>query len=401
MEFNSRYAKPNGEVVRGVQVGQTAEEVRNRFREQGFLPLSVQPKVWSLRSGSRKKKAGFKPDDFVVFNQQFVALIRAGLPILRSLDLLKNRITNLKLRSHIQSVRDRVLSGTALSQALEEEQVFPKVYTASVFAGERSGNLVDVIQRYVRYEKTIITAGKKFRNSLIYPAFLVVLSIVMVGVILGYVIPRFGELYSGLNAQLPLPTQVLITVANVIQSSLILAVPLLLGILVVFRLWSGSVRGRSWIDDFKLRLPVLGTIWSMFAIAQLSRTLATLLEGGIPLVSALEVAHESSGNRVIADAISDGRIRVQEGMSLADALEATGKFPELALEMIAVGEQTGALPDMLNHVADFYDEDLDLRLSALLSWVEPVILIFVAGFVASILVALYLPIFSIGARGVP
>ena len=401
MEFNCRYARPNGEVVRDVHVGQSAEEIRNRLRKQGFLPLSVQPRVWSLGFGSRKKEAGFKPEDLVIFNQQFVALIRAGLPILRSLDLLRNRITNPKLRSHIQSVRDRVLSGASLSEALEEEQVFPKIYTASIFAGERSGNLVEVIQRYVRYEKTFITAGKKFRNSLIYPAFLVVLSIVMVGVIIGFVVPRFGELYSSLNAQLPLPTQLLISVANVVQTSLILIIPLLLGVLVLFRMWSGSIRGRSWIDGLKLRLPVLGTIWSMFAIAQLARTLSTLLQGGIPLVSALEVARESSGNRVIADAISDGRVRVQEGISLADALEETGKFPALAIEMIGVGEQTGALPDMLNHVADFYDEDLDLRLSALLSWVEPLILIFVAVFVALILVSLYLPIFSIGAQAVP
>ncbi len=400
MEFDCRYAKPNGDVVREVYVGQTAEEIRGRIREQGFLPLSVKPRIWSLPSLGRGRAKGFTPQDFIAFNQQFVALIRAGLPILRSLDLLRNRITNPSLRSHIEKVRDRVHSGTALSEALEEEGVFPKVYTASVFAGERSGNLEEVIQRYVRYEKIIFTATKKFRNSLIYPAFLVVLSIVMVGVILGYVIPRFAELYEGLGAGLPLPTQVLIALGTTIQGSLILGIPLLVGLVIIFRVWSGSVRGRIWIDDFKLRVPVLGTVWSMFAIAQLARTLSTLLSGGIPLVSALEVARESSGNRVVAGAIAEGTARVREGKSLADSLEATGRFPELALEMIQVGEQTGALPDMLNHVADFYDEDLDLRLTALLSWVEPVILIFVAGFVAAILVSLYLPIFSIGTTAV-
>ncbi len=398
MEFDCRYSKPNGDVVREVYVGQTVEEVRARIRERGFLPLSVKPKLRSLPSLGRAKGKGFTPQDFIAFNQQFVALIRAGLPILRSLDLLRNRIANSSLRSHVETVRDRVHSGIALSEALEEEGVFPKVYTASVFAGERSGNLEEVIQRYIRYEKTILSAGKKFRNSLIYPAFLVVLSIVMVGVILGYVIPRFAELYEGLGAVLPFPTQLLIAVSRVIQNSLILGIPLVVGFFIIFRVWRGSEGGRVWIDDLKLRMPVLGTIWSMFAIAQLSRTLSTLLSGGIPLVSALEVANESSGNRVVADAIAAGTARVREGMSLADSLEATGRFPELALEMIQVGEQTGALPDMLNHVADFYDEDLDLRLTALLSWVEPVILIFVAGFVAAILVSLYLPIFSIGSR---
>ncbi len=205
MEFDCRYSKPNGDVVREVYVGQTVEEVRARIRERGFLPLSVKPKLRSLPSLGRAKGKGFTPQDFIAFNQQFVALIRAGLPILRSLDLLRNRIANSSLRSHVETVRDRVHSGIALSEALEEEGVFPKVYTASVFAGERSGNLEEVIQRYIRYEKTILSAGKKFRNSLIYPAFLVVLSIVMVGVILGYVIPRFAELYEGLGAVLPFP----------------------------------------------------------------------------------------------------------------------------------------------------------------------------------------------------
>jgi type IV pilus assembly protein PilC len=398
MDFDCRYSKPNGDVVREIYVGETEEEVRTRIRELGFLPLSIKPKIWSLPSLRGAKAKKFTPQDFIAFNQQFVALIRAGLPILRSLDLLRNRIANPSLRSHIEKVRDRVYSGISLSEALEEERVFPRVYTASVFAGERSGNLEEVIQRYVRYEKIILSASKKFRNSLIYPTFLVVLSIVMVGVILGYVIPRFAELYAGLGAALPLPTQVLIAVSGVIQRGLILGIPLVVGLFIIFRVWKGSTGGRIRIDDLKLRVPVLGTIWSMFAIAQLSRTLSTLLSGGIPLVSALEVAHESSGNRVIADAIAAGTARVREGMSLADSLEATGRFPELALEMIQVGEQTGALPDMLNHVADFYDEDLDLRLTALLSWVEPVILIFVAGFVAAILVSLYLPIFSIGSR---
>jgi type IV pilus assembly protein PilC len=399
MEFNCRYSQSSGRIESAVYSGHDAAEVRRKLEEQGFLPLAVEPRR-KLLSGGRSRKTGFRTDEFLLFNQQFVALIRAGLPILRSLDILESRVSNLALRAHILSVKNRVKSGTSLSDALEAEGVFPRVYTASIFAGERSGNLVEVINRYVRYQKTLLSASKKFRNALIYPAFLVVLSMVMVGVIMAYVIPRFSELYEGLNAALPRPTQWLIAISEVIQGGMILFIPLLVVGVIVFRLWAGSSAGRAWVDDLKLRLPVLGTIWSMFAIAQLARTLATLLEGGIPLVSALDVARESSGNRVIAEAIAIGAARVREGMSLADSLEATGKFPELALEMIGVGEQTGSLPEMLNHVADFYDEDLDLRLTALLSWVEPVILIFVATFVAAILVSLYLPIFSIGSRGI-
>jgi type IV pilus assembly protein PilC len=400
MEFKCRYSRPNGEIVDEVRSGQNEGEVRHTLEEQGFLPLSIAPRRSLLSRPRRRKKLGFKPDEFLMFNQQFVALIRAGLPILRSLEILMSRIANPALRAHIEAVRERVLSGVALSDAMEAQQVFPRVYTASVFAGERSGNLVDVITRYVRYQKIILSTGKKFRNSLIYPAFLIVLSIVMVGVILAYVIPRFAELYEGLNAALPLPTQILIAISTTLQRGLIVIVPLGIAGLVLLRVWMRSSGGRNWVDNLKLRLPILGTVWSMFAIAQLSRTLATLLQGGIPLVSALEVAQESTGNKVIADAIATGTARVREGISLADALEGTGKFPELAVEMIGVGEQTGALPEMLNHVADFYDEDLDLKLTAMLSLVEPIILIFVATFVALILISLYLPIFSIGARGI-
>lgn len=399
MNFKCRYSRPNGKVETAVYSGQNRDEVRHKIEEQGYLPLSIEPSRSLFSAGRRSRRVGFRPDDFLLFNQQFVALIRAGLPILRSLEILQSRVGNPALRAHIESVRDRVESGASLSDALDGEAVFPRVYTASIFAGERSGNLVDVINRYVRYQKTLLSAGRKFRNALIYPAFLIVLSMVMVAVILAYVIPRFAELYESLSTALPWPTQLLIAVSGAVQEGFLPFLALTIGAGVVVRFWIRSAGGRNRLDDLKLRVPLMGSVWSMFAIAQLSRTLATLLHGGIPLVSALEVAEEASGNRVIADAIASGTARVREGMALADALEETGKFPELALEMIGVGEQTGALPEMLNHVADFYDEDLDVRLTALLSLIEPIILVFVAVFVALILISLYLPIFSIGARG--
>lgn len=397
MEFDCRYARANGEVIRAVHAGHTAEEVRVKLSDQGFLPLSVRARARAIPFRRKGRRIPFKLDDFIILNQQFAALVRAGLPILRCLDLLKARIKNVRLRTHIEAVRDRVVSGASLSEAMESEGVFPRVYTASVFAGERSGNLVEVLNRYVRYEKTILNARKKFRNSLIYPSFLVVLSIVMVAVILGFVIPRFAELYAGFGTDLPVATQILIAVSDAVQNSLVVMVPAVIAGLVALKVWIGSTSGRKWMDDVKLRLPLLGNIWSMFAVAQLSRTLSTLLEGGIPLVSALGVVQDASGNQVIADSVAYGISRVREGRSLSDALEHTGKFPDLALEMMRVGEETGALPEMLNHVADFYDEDVDLRVTALLGWIEPVILVFVACFVAAILISLYLPIFSLGS----
>jgi type IV pilus assembly protein PilC len=395
VDFVVRYAKPTGEIVKAVQVGQNADEVRLRLQEQGMLPMSVQPRGWRVYLGARRRPRAIKTDDFIIFNQQFVAIIRAGLPILRALDLLKNQIRNPVLGQAINDVRDRVHSGALLSEALRVQDVFPPVYTASIFAGERSGNLVEVISRYVQYEKTLLTVRKRFLNSLIYPGFLVVLAIVMVAVIMTYVIPQFAELYSGLNVPLPVATQVLITVATTIRRNLSVAVPLVIAVLIGLSLWLGTSGGRTRLDQLKLKAPLVGNLWAMFSMAQLSRTLATLLQGGTPLLAALQVARDASGNLVISDAISRATTDVREGRPLSDSLEKTGHFPELAIEMVRVGEQTGALPEMLNHVADYYDEDVNLRSTALLSWVEPVILIFVAIFIASILISLYLPIFSI------
>jgi type IV pilus assembly protein PilC len=397
MEYRVKYAKPTGEVVTAVVVGQSTAEVRHRLQEQGFLPIAIRSRAWSWSFRPRKRRPSIKTEDFILFNQQFVALIRAGLPILKSLDLLKDRIANPLLRQHVSDVRERVFSGALLSEALRAQGVFPTVFTASVFAGERSGNLVEVINRYVQYEKTILTVRKRFLNALIYPTFLVVLSVVMIAVILTYVIPKFGELYKDLNTPLPLTTQLLITTSDAIRAHLSLIVPIVVGALVALRVWIGSGRGSHWMDEVKLKAPIVGNLWTMFSMAQLSRTLATLLQGGIPLVAALETARDASGNRVIGDSIRSAITQVREGRALAESLEKTGHFPELALEMVRVGEQTGSLADMLNHVADFYDEDVNLRSTALLSWVEPVILLFVAVFIAGVLISLYMPIFSLGS----
>jgi len=397
MEFTVKYAKPTGEVIKSVLVGQNTDEVRHRLQEQGFLPIAIRSRESSFSLRPRKRRQTIKPDDFILFNQQFVALIRAGLPILKSLDLLKDRIANPLLRQHISDVRDRVFSGALLSEAIRAQGVFPSVYTASVFAGERSGNLVEVITRFVQYQKTILSVRKRFLNSLIYPSFLIVLAVGMIAVILTYVIPKFAELYADLNTPLPVTTRLLIAVSSTIRAHLALVVPALLGVIVVLKLWTGSRRGMHWLDELKLKVPVIGNLWTMFSMAQLARTLATLLQGGIPLVPALESAREASGNRVIAESISSAITQVREGRPVSESLERSGHFPELALEMIRVGEQTGSLPDMLNHVADFYDEDVNIRSTALLSWVEPVILLVVAVFIATVLVSLYMPIFSLGS----
>jgi type IV pilus assembly protein PilC len=397
MEFVVKYAKPSGEVLETVQIGQTEDEVRHHLQEQGMLPISVKTRGVSLFN-KRERQKPINPDNFIVFNQQFVSLIKAGLPILRALDLLKAQIKNPILKRHIIDVRDRVHSGAMLSDALKAQMVFPTVYTASIYAGERSGDLAEVITRYTGYQKTVLAVKKRFLTSLIYPAFLVVLCIVMVTVILTYVIPQFAELYKGLGTELPRPTRILIYISTTLKANLIFIIPMLLGSALALKLWIGTTAGRLWLDRLKLRAPIVGNLWTMFSMAQLSRTMATLLTGGTPLLTTLQVVRDASDNTVISEAIRTAVIDVQDGKPLSDSLEKTGHFPDLALEMIRVGEQTGSLPDMLIHVADYYDEDVNNKSAALLSVVEPVILIFVAIFVALILISLYLPIFSLGSQ---
>ena len=397
MEFVVKYAKPSGEVLESVQIGQTEDEVRHHLQEQGMLPISVKTRGIPIFRRKEREKS-IKPDDFIIFNQQFVSLIKAGLPILRALDLLRAQIKNPVLQRHIADVRDRVHSGAMLSEALKAQMVFPTVYTASIYAGERSGDLAEVITRYTTYQKVILGVKKRFLTSLIYPAFLVVLSIVMVSVILTYVIPQFSALYKGLGTTLPVPTRVLMAISSELRADLIFIVPAILGIALALRLWIGTPAGRGWFDRIKLHAPIVGHLWTMFSMAQLSRTIATLLQGGTPLLSTLQVVQNASDNTVIADSIRNAVIDVQDGKPLSDSLEKTGHFPDLALEMIRVGEQTGSLPEMLNNVADYYDEEVNNKSAALLSVVEPVILIFVAIFVALILISLYLPIFSLGAQ---
>src|SRR5437016_7634772 len=331
MEFTCKYARPSGEIVKAVLAGQNVEEVRHHLQEQGLLPIQIRPRGWSLSFRPRKRRQTIKTEDFILFNQQFVALIRAGLPILKSLDLLKDQIRNSLLQHHIVNVRDRVFSGALLSEALRAQGVFPSVYTASIFAGERSGSLVEVINRYIQYEKTVLSVRKRFLNSLIYPTFLVVLATVIVGVILTYVIPKFAQLYADLNTPLPITTRLLIAISGAIQAHLALIVPILVGTAVVLKIWAGTGGGRHLLDELKLTAPIVGNLWTMFSMAQLTRTLATLLSGGIPLVGALEVARDASGNRVIGDSIRASIVQVQEGRALSDSLERTGHFPDLAL----------------------------------------------------------------------
>jgi type IV pilus assembly protein PilC len=334
-------------------------------------------------------------EKFLIFNQQFVTLVRAGLPILKGLDLLADRLTDPKLGQHIKAVRDEVRNGTLLSEAFRAQGIFPKIYVTSVMAGEKSGSLTEVLDRYVAYQKLSLAVRKKVMVSLMYPCVLIVLVILLMVFLVTFVVPRFASLYDSFHATLPAMTRILITIGTAAQGSILAAAGGLLALIVGFRWWSRKDSARAKVDRLKLRMPGFGEIWLKYQVAQLARILSTLLTGGIPLVQAMETAAESLNTPLLQRAVEAAGKSVREGQPLSASLKVSKFFPGLAIDMIEVGESTGALPQMLNSVAEFFEDDVNMRMQAMLSLIEPAIMLLMGTFVAFVLVALYLPIFSL------
>ncbi len=394
-EFLLRYADPRGQMHEQVSDAPSEREARERLTQQGYLVYSIKPKDLSARLTGTASKKHVDLEKFLIFNQQFVTLIRAGLPILKSLDLLADRLTDEKLGRYIQAVRKEVRTGTILSDAFEKQGVFPPVYVTSVMAGEKSGSLVEVLDRYVTYQKLTLALRKKLLVSLLYPCILIFLVIALIVFLVTYVVPNFAELYTSMQAKLPFATQMLIAVGTTARSYVFVGLGGLAALVVSFYFWSKREASKEILDRVQMNLPMIGEVWTKYQVAQLSRVLGTLLIGGIPLVPALETAGRSVGAVVLRKALDRAAVLVKEGRPLSESLAKTGLFPDLAVDMMEVGESTGALPAMLASVAEFYDEDVATRMGALLSLIEPAIMIFMGIFVAFVLVSLYLPIFSL------
>lgn len=394
-EFVVRLADERGRVQEQTHTAATADELRARFTQAGYYVYSV--KARGALGGAGKK---VKLDTFLVFNQQFLTLIRAGLPILGSLDLLAKRQKVLHFRGQLEDVAARVKTGESLSQAFEAQSSFPVVYTTTLLAGERSGNLEEVLQRYLDFQRVSLTFRKKLKASLIYPALLVVMVLALFIFLITFVVPRFAQLYEQLGTKLPSLTLFLLALGkNAQHYGIYVAIVVGVAGFLIYR-WAKTDAGASAIDRVRISLPVFGPVWLKYQVGLFSRTLSTLLSGGLPLVPSLETAARSIDSRQIANAVFKSVETVREGKGLSASLEKTKVFPELATEMIEVGESTGALPGMLNSVAEFFEEDVQTNLTAAMSLIEPAILIVMGIVVVTILIALYLPIFSLGANGV-
>jgi type IV pilus assembly protein PilC len=394
-EFVIKLADERGRVQEQVQTASTAEELRARFSHAGYHVFSVRAR--SGFAGISRRKVKLEP--FLIFNQQFLTLIKAGLPILGSLQMLAKNQKNAHFAAQLEDVTTRVKTGESLSAAFEAQAGFPVMYTTTLLAGERSGNLQEVLERYVSFQRIALTFRKKLIASLIYPGVLLTLVSLLMVFMFTVVIPSFGKLYDQLGSKLPAITTYLLGFGTWLSNNLIWIALVLLLLGGGFYRFSTTDKGRDIIDAVRIKLPVFGKIWLKYQVALFARTLSTLLTGGLPLVPSLETAARSISSRRVSKAVFSSIVTVREGKSLAQSLEGTGVFPDLASEMITVGEQTGALPAMLNSVSEFFEEDVATALTASLALIEPLILIVMGVVVVIILISLYLPIFSLGAAG--
>jgi type IV pilus assembly protein PilC len=399
-EFVCKVADASGRVYSQVEPAESISEARQKLSDRGLFVYQVRPRevVFGAALGQRRAKT-VHGNDFLVFNQQFNTLIKAGIPILKALDLLAERAAAPRLRPILGAVRRLVREGTTLSEALQQQGVFPKVYTTSVLAGEKSGNLSGVLEYYIAYQRVTTGLRKKLIATLIYPTILVCAATLIVTYLVSTVIPKFALLYGDLNINLPAATRILLAITVTYRPFLLAGI----GIMVVLALaafaWSRSDKGGLALERLRMRLPLVGDILTKFQFAQFCRTLSTLLAGGTPLVQAMETAGDAISGRLVSGAITHGAKLVREGQSLHDGLASTGLVPELALEMVEVGEASGALSPMLGSVAEFYEDEVNNRLANMVAMIEPAILMFMAVLIAFILVALYLPMFSMSAGG--
>lgn len=391
-EFVIKLADERGRVQEQVQTAATAEELRTRFVQAGYHVFSVKTRSGAGMFARRKVKL----EPFLIFNQQFLTLIRAGLPILGSLTMLAKGQKDAHFAGQIYDVANRVKTGEALSEAFGAQSGIPPIYTTTLLAGERSGNLQEVLERYVSFQRVSLTFRKKLTASLIYPSLLLTLVTGLMIFMFTVVIPQFAELYDQMGSQLPGMTIGLLTFGKWTQHNVVWLALIVFGGGTLGYRFARTEKGRDFVDGVRVGTPVFGKIWLKYQVALFARTLSTVLAGGLPLVPSLDTAARSISSRRVSKAVLSSIDKVREGKSLADSLIATKVIPDLATEMISVGEQTGALPQMLNSVAEFFEEDVATALTAALALIEPAILIVMGVVVVFILISLYLPIFSLG-----
>jgi type IV pilus assembly protein PilC len=398
MEFVCKFGTAAGQVLNETRQASSEAELRQHLASEGYFVFSVHPKDVLAARLAGMSRAKIRADDFLIFNEQFLTLSKSGLPLQKSLEMLSRQTRSDALREAVEAVQERVRAGKLLSEAFDDVGRFPKVYSATLRAGERSGSLDKVLSQYVSYQKARRTFRKKFLSALIYPAVLFFFLILLVSGVTIWIIPRFAELYKNLDVTLPQITVVLIEFSKSFRVLGILVLVSAVAAFIALRVaWRSPGTRLTW-DRIKYHLPIAGKLLLKFSVAEFARTLSTLLQGGIPVVAALETTRGSVSSPLLAVAIEQAQGEVTGGRSLHGGLRTTGFFPPTALDMIEVGETTGALPTMLDGVAEFYEEDVNIDLSTLVAMVDPVMIGAIAIVVAFVLIAFYMPLFSLAGQ---
>ena len=399
MEFRCRLGTPGGEVFEGVYVAESEARLRRELEDKGLYVLGIQ-RAGRVALGRvpLPKRSRVSTREFLVFNQELATLLKAGMPLVQSLDILRSRVANPLFKSVLDDVYERVRGGSSLSESFEAHgAMFPGVYTASLLAGEKSGSLEQVIRRYVAYVKVVATVRRRTISALVYPSILLVLSLIVVSIIVLRVVPQFTAFYEQFGRELPLSTRMIMAVSEVARTYFWLLLLGAIGGAAALWAWMQQPSQRERFDRWILRVPGLGPVARKFSTSQAARTLGTLLGGGIPLVNALDIAARSIQNRYIAHELLTAGQQVREGRALAAAMNDSGAFTDVAIKMVEVGESTGALQEMLNSLADFYDEEIETNLGRFITLVEPLLLVVMGLVIAGLLLALYMPLFNISA----
>jgi type IV pilus assembly protein PilC len=404
-EFICRLGTPSGDIVTRVVEASGATDARVQLEREGFKVFAVSANGGTISSVlpfvSSGKRGRVKQADFLHFNQQLSALLRAGIPMLQAITLLKTQTPSPNLREVLTDVEDKIKSGIPLSEAFEAQGIFPKIYTASILSGEKSGALDDVLIRYVDYLKRSVGLSRKLRGALAYPAFLILASSFMVAFLTLYIVPRMSDLFKNLNANRGLPTitVVVLAISTGVSNNIWWMLPLGLILGAALFVWLRTDSGRLVVHRFLLKLPIGGELIRQMSTAQLARSLSTLLSGGITVPDSWDIASQALNNLVLRRRSQAVLPMIREGRGFTEALEQANWIPELGLDMIGIGEKSGSLREMLDEVAAFYDAEAETKLEQLTTLLEPVILIFMAGVVVAILLAIYLPIIETISSG--
>ena len=395
-EYICKLGTPAGEIVTRTIEGLSEQELRQRLMSEGYRIFVVEGS--GLVNGVRVSGAGggrgvkIKLDDFLLFNQQLAALLHAGLPVLQAIQMLSQHSPNPKLKAVLLDVEARIKNGVALSDAFAAQgDTFPRIYTASILAGERSGNLDEVLRRYVEYTKSIVALRRKIRGALTYPLILLTAAVILVGVLTTFVIPRFTAIFDNMGNKLPPITIFVVSISTAIQTNIIWLLPALIDLVILLLAWRRTENGRRTLDRWILKIPIVGELVRQMTTAQMTRSLATLLAGGITLVESFQIALSSVTNHELKRSTEPALVQIREGQAFTESLDRAGWVPKMAVDMIGVGERSGSLREMLDEVAGFYDAETEVKLGQLTTFIEPVILFAMAGVVITILLAIYMP----------